>query len=67
LRRIDKYDLVVLTVENLDEAVRVLHGLHMVTVDTYYTNDRAYRVGRGLTEAEVPDRPSRAAWRSSRP
>ena len=50
------YDLVVLTVENLDETVRVLHGLHIVTVDTYYKNDRVYRVGRGLTEAEVRER-----------
>lgn len=53
------YDLVVLTVENLDESVRVLHALHEVTVDTYYKNDRVYRVGRGLTEAEVRERLSR--------
>jgi len=46
-------------VENLDETVRVLHALHEVTVDTYYKNDRVYRVGRGLTEAEVRDRLSR--------
>jgi hypothetical protein len=53
------YDLVVLTVENFDEAMRVLHALHIVTVDTYYKNDRVYRVGRGLTEAEVRERLSR--------
>ena len=53
------YDLVVLTVENLDETVSVLHALHEVTVDTYYKNDRVYRVGRGLTEAEVRERISR--------
>jgi hypothetical protein len=55
----DRYDLVVLTVENLNETVRVLHGLHVVTMDTYYRNDRVYRVGRGLTEAEVDERLSR--------
>ncbi len=49
----DSYDLVILTVDNLDETVRVLHALHVVTVDTYYKNDRVYRVGRPLTEAEV--------------
>jgi hypothetical protein len=53
------YDLVVLAVENLDETVRVLHALHEVTVDTYYKNDRVYRVGRGLTEVEVRERLSR--------
>jgi len=52
----DEYDLVVLTVENLDESVRVLHALHEITVDKYYKNGRVYRVGRGLTEAEVRDR-----------
>jgi hypothetical protein len=55
----DQYDLVVLTIEDLDESVRVLHALHEVTVDTYYKNDRVYRVGRGLTEAEVRERLSR--------
>jgi hypothetical protein len=49
----DNYDLVVLTVENLAQTVRVLHALHMFTMDTYYKNDRVYRVGRSLTEAEV--------------
>ena len=34
-----QYDLVVLTVENLDETVRVLHALHEVTVDTYYKKE----------------------------
>jgi hypothetical protein len=55
----NSYDLVVLAVENLEETVRVLHGLHAVTVDTYYKNDRVYRVGRGLTEVEVRERLSR--------
>ena len=55
----DEYDLVVLTVENLDESVRVLHALHEITVDKYYKNGRVYRVGRGLTEAEVRERLSR--------
>jgi len=55
----DEYDLVILTVENLEETVRVLHALHEVTVDTYYKNERVYRVGRGLTEAEVRERLSR--------
>jgi hypothetical protein len=55
----DRYDLVVLTVENLNETVRVLYALHEVTVDTYYRNDRVYRVGRRLTEAEVGERLSR--------
>ncbi|MBB3751597.1 hypothetical protein FHT44_004092 [Mycolicibacterium sp. BK634] len=50
------YDLVVLTVENADEAVRVLHTLHEVTTDKYYKNDRVYRVGRALTEEEVRER-----------
>jgi hypothetical protein len=52
----NQYDLVVLTVENVDETVRVLHALHEVTVDTYYKHDRVYRVGRGLTEVEVRER-----------
>jgi hypothetical protein len=51
-----EYDLVVLTVENVDETVGVLLALHEVTVDTYYKYDRVYRVGRGLTEAEVRER-----------
>jgi hypothetical protein len=34
----------------------VLHALHVVTVNTHYKNDRVYRVGRPLTEAEVRDR-----------
>jgi hypothetical protein len=55
----DQYDLVVLTAENLDETVRVLHALHVVTLDTYYKNDWVYRVGRGLAEAEVRERLSR--------
>jgi len=37
----------------------VLHAVHEVTVDTYYKNERVYRVGRGLTEAEVRERLSR--------
>ena len=52
----DEYDLVVLTVENLDESVRVLHALHEITVDKYYKNGRVYRVGRPLTEPEVRER-----------
>jgi len=51
-----QYDLVVLAVDNVDEAVRVLHALHEVTTDTYYRNNRVYRVGRGLTEDEVRSR-----------
>jgi hypothetical protein len=50
------YDLVVLTVENVDESVRVLHALHETTTDKYYKNDRVYRVGRSLTEHEVRER-----------
>jgi hypothetical protein len=52
----DNYDLVVLTVEDLDQTVHVLTALHIVSVDTYYKNDRVYRVGRPLTEAEVRER-----------
>jgi hypothetical protein len=52
----DNYNLVVLTVENMDQTVRVLHALHVITVDTYYKNDRVYRVGRPLTEVEVGER-----------
>jgi hypothetical protein len=55
----DQYELAVLTIENLDETVRVLHALHEVTVDTYYKYGRVYRVGRKLTEAEVRERLSR--------
>lgn len=55
----EEYDLVILTVDNLDEAARVLHGPHVPTVDVYYKNDRVYRVGRGLTEHEVHERLSR--------
>jgi hypothetical protein len=36
--------------------VHVLTALHIVSVDTYYKNDRVYRVGRPLTEAEVRER-----------
>ena len=52
----EEYDRVVLSVEKLTETVRVLHALHEVTLDTYYKYDRVYRVGRGLTEAEVRER-----------
>jgi hypothetical protein len=52
----DQYDLVVLTIGDIDEAVRVLHALHEVTVEKYYKNDRVYRVGRPLTEIEVRER-----------
>lgn len=52
----DCYDLVVLTIGDLEQTVRVVMALHVVTVDTYYKNDRVYRVGRGLTEAEVRER-----------
>jgi hypothetical protein len=52
----DEYDLVVLTIENLAETVQLIHALHFVTRDTYYRNDRVYRVGRGLTEDEVRER-----------
>jgi hypothetical protein len=55
----DNYDLVVLSVKNVDGTVRVLHDLHEVTVDTYFKNDRVNRVGRRLTEAEVRERLSR--------
>jgi hypothetical protein len=54
----DNYDLV-LSVKNVDETVRVLHDLHEITVDTYFKDDRVYRVGRRLTEAEVRERLSR--------
>lgn len=47
------YDIVVLSVANLDETVSILVALHEVTVDVYYRYGRVYRVGRGLTEAEV--------------
>ncbi|WP_179473779.1 hypothetical protein [Mycolicibacterium vinylchloridicum] len=50
------YDLVVLTVTSVEETVRVLHALNEVTEDKYYKNDRVYRVGRALTEAEVRER-----------
>lgn len=52
----DKYDLVVLSVENLEKTVRVLHFLREITMDTYYKYDRVYRVGRELTETEVRER-----------
>jgi hypothetical protein len=52
----ERYDVVVLTIEDLDEAVRTLLGLGDVTVDTYYRYGRVYRVGRRLTEAEVRER-----------
>jgi hypothetical protein len=55
----DNYDLVVLAIANLDQTVNVLDALHVVTVETYYKNDRVYRVGRPLTEAEVRERLSR--------
>ena len=41
----NSYDLVVMSVGNPDQTVRVLHSLHVVTMDTYYKNDRVYRVG----------------------
>ena len=55
----DSYDLVVLAIGDLDQTVRVVMDLHVVTLDTYYKNDRVYRVGRGLTEAEVRERLSK--------
>lgn len=53
------YDLVVLTVEDLDETVRSLLVLHEVVRDTYYKYGRVRRVGRALTEAEIRERLSR--------
>lgn len=53
------YDLVVLTVEDLDETVRTAAALHEVVRDTYYRYGRVWRVGRGLTEAEIRERLSR--------
>jgi len=50
------YDLVVLSVEDLEQAVHVLHALHPTIVDTYYKFDRVYRVRRGMTEDEIRDR-----------
>lgn len=50
------YDVVVLTVSDFDQTVRVLHEMHPGTVDTYYKFDRVYRVRRGMTEAEIRDR-----------
>jgi hypothetical protein len=55
----DIYDLVVLTVEDLDETVRTLLALREVTRDTYYKYGRVWRVGRKTTEAEIRDRLSR--------
>ncbi|ART69877.1 hypothetical protein BTO20_15975 [Mycobacterium dioxanotrophicus] len=55
----DGYDLVVLGIGDLDQTVRIVMALHVVTVDTYYKNDRVYRVGRPLTEAEVRERLSK--------
>ncbi|ORA21240.1 hypothetical protein [Mycobacterium aquaticum] len=55
----DSYDLVVLSIGDLEQTVRVVMALHVVTVDTYYKNDRVYRVGRALTEAEVRERLSK--------
>ena len=52
----EAFDLVVLEVDNMEAAVQILHALHEVTVDTYYKNDRVYRVGRNLTEMEVRER-----------
>jgi len=43
----DEYDLVVLTVENLDESVRVLHALHEITVDKYYKTAGSTASGAG--------------------
>lgn len=55
----EAYDLVVLAVANLDETVRAMLGLREHVLDVYYRNDRVYRVGRMLTEAEVRERLSR--------
>jgi hypothetical protein len=52
----EQYDLVVLTVDDWEETVRTIDGMHFVTLDTYYKYERVWRVGRKLTEAEVRER-----------
>jgi len=52
----ERYDLVILTIEDLEETVRTLLVLGEVTVDTYYKYGRVWRVGRKVTEAEIRER-----------
>lgn len=52
----EQYDLVVLAVAKMDEAVRTIEAMHYTTRDTYYRYERVWRVGRGLTEAEIRER-----------
>jgi hypothetical protein len=52
----EKYDLVILTIEDLEETMRTLLVLGEVTVDTYYKYGRVWRVGRRVTEAEIRER-----------
>jgi hypothetical protein len=51
-----KHDIVVLAVEDVDEAVSAMFALRDMTVDTYYKYGRVWRVKRQLTEAEVRER-----------
>jgi hypothetical protein len=52
----EQYDLVVLAVANLEEAVRAIEAMHYTTRDTYYRYERVWRVGRALTAAEIRER-----------
>ena len=55
----DHYDVVVFSIEDLDQTVRTLLTMHAMITDVYYRYGRVYRVGRGLNEAEVRDRLTR--------
>ncbi|ANI37347.1 hypothetical protein [Mycolicibacterium vaccae] len=50
------YDVVVLSIGDIEETVRTLVAMHSITVDVYYRYEKVWRVGRALTEAEVRDR-----------
>jgi hypothetical protein len=52
----ERYDVVVLKIEDMAETVGTLLVLGEVTVDTYYKYDRVWRVGRQVTEDEIRER-----------
>lgn len=52
----DAYDVVVLTVEDVDATARTLLVLRELTVDAFYEDGRVRRIRREVTEDEIRER-----------
>ena len=54
--KFEKYDLVVLAINDLEHTISTIVEMHFATADPYHKYHRVWRIGRQMAEAEVRER-----------